>query len=96
MESAADTLSVTGREKITTEAGLFDAFVVDVKPSDGGREPEVLDHFDGPADRQERLRDPESMGGGIITTELAKYTCARALSLRAERRWKCSGPSCIA
>ena len=67
------TLSVTGREKITTEAGLFDAFVVDVKPADGGSG-NLKYWITSTAPRIVRNDSeiPESMGGGIITTELAK------------------------
>jgi hypothetical protein len=67
------TLAVTGREKVTTEAGSFDAFVVDVKPSDGGSG--NLKYWitaTSPRIVRNDSEIPESMGGGIITTELAK------------------------
>jgi hypothetical protein len=67
------TLSVTGREKITTEAGSFDAFVVDVKPADGGSgNLKYWITVTAPRIVRNDSEIPESMGGGFITTELAK------------------------
>ena len=67
------TVAVTGKEKISTEAGSFDAFVVDVKPVDGGSG--NLKYWITTASPRIVRNDseiPESMGGGIVTTELAK------------------------
>ena len=66
-------LSVTGREKITTEAGSFDSFVVDVKPADGGSgNLKYWITVTTPRIVRNDSEIPASMGGGIVTTELAK------------------------
>lgn len=66
-------LAVTGREKITTEAGSFDAFVVDVKPAEGGSgNLKYWITVTAPRIVRNDSEIPESMGGGIVTTELAK------------------------
>jgi dienelactone hydrolase len=67
------TVAVTGREKVSTEAGSFDAFVVDVKPSDGGKG--SLKYWIAAGSGRMVRNDseiPESMGGGTVTTEVAK------------------------
>ncbi len=67
------TLSVAGREKIKTEAGSFDAFVVDVKPADGGSgNLKYWITVTAPRIVRNDSEIPASMGGGIVTTELAK------------------------
>jgi hypothetical protein len=67
------TVAVSAREKISTGAGSFDAFVVDVKPADGGSG--ALKYWitaSAPRIVRNDAEIPESMGGGIVTTELAK------------------------
>jgi hypothetical protein len=67
------TLAVTGREKIKTEAGSFDAFVLDVKPEDGGSgNLKYWITVTTPRIVRNDSEIPASMGGGIVTTELAK------------------------
>jgi hypothetical protein len=67
------TVDVTGKEKITVPAGSFEAFVVDVKPADGGSG--SLKYWITMGDLRIVRNDseiPESMGGGIVTTEASK------------------------
>jgi dipeptidyl aminopeptidase/acylaminoacyl peptidase len=67
------TVAVTGKEKITVGAGSFEAFVVDVKPADGGTG--SLKYWITTGDLRIVRNDseiPESMGGGIVTTEASK------------------------
>jgi dipeptidyl aminopeptidase/acylaminoacyl peptidase len=67
------TVAVTGKEKISTEAGSFDSFVVEVRPADGGKG--TLKYWitvGTPRIVRNDSEIPESMGGGIVTTELAK------------------------
>ncbi|HEX7573880.1 MAG TPA: alpha/beta fold hydrolase [Bacteroidota bacterium] len=67
------TLAVTGREKIRTDAGSFDVFVLDVKPEDGGSgNLRYWITVTAPRIVRNDSDIPESMGGGIVTTELAK------------------------
>ncbi len=67
------TVAVTGREKIGTKAGPFDAYVVDLKPSDGGSGSLRYWITVGTLRMVRNESEiPESMGGGIVTTELAK------------------------
>jgi dipeptidyl aminopeptidase/acylaminoacyl peptidase len=67
------TVAVTGREKISTEAGSFDAFVVDVKPADGGSgNLKYWITVTAPRIVRNDSEIPASMGGGIVTIELAK------------------------
>ena len=67
------TVAVTGKEKVSTAAGSFDAYVVDLKPADGGSGSQK---YWIAAGAQRIVRNdseiPPSMGGGIVTTELAK------------------------
>ena len=67
------TVAVTGKSRVTTPAGAFDALVVDVKPKDGGAGKQTYWITPG---KQRIVRNdaeiPPSMGGGIVTTELAK------------------------
>ena len=66
-------VAVTGKEKVTTPAGTFDALVVDVKPRDGGGGKQT--YWITPGSRRivrNVAEIPPSMGGGIVTTELAK------------------------
>jgi dipeptidyl aminopeptidase/acylaminoacyl peptidase len=66
-------LAVTAREKVTTGAGSFDAYVVDVKPVDGGSgNLKYWITVEHPRVVRNDSEIPESMGGGIVTTELAK------------------------
>ena len=66
-------VAVSGRENIRTQGGSFDAFVIDVKPEDGGKG-NLKYWIAAKNPRVVRIDSeiPESMGGGIITTELSK------------------------
>jgi hypothetical protein len=66
-------VAVTGRETISVGAGSLDAYVVDVKPGDGG--PGTLKYWIAAGDLRLIRNDseiPESMGGGTVTTEASK------------------------
>jgi len=66
-------VAVTGRETISTGAGSFDTFVVEVKPADGGSG--ALKYWitvAAPRIVRNDAEIPASMGGGLVTTELAK------------------------
>jgi hypothetical protein len=66
-------VSVTGKEKITTGAGAFDTFVVEVRPADGGNGNLKYWIANGPTRIIRNDSEiPPSMGGGTVTTEIAK------------------------
>ena len=67
------TVAVTGREQLSTAAGSFDAYVVEVKPADGASG--NLKYWIAVATSRIVRNDseiPQSMGGGTVTTELTK------------------------
>ena len=67
------TVAVIRKEKVTTPAGAFQAYVIDVKPVDGGGG--TLKYWitvGKPRMVKNESEIPESMGGGIVKTELAK------------------------
>lgn len=67
-------LVVTGKEKLHTGAGTFDTYVVEVNPDDGGSG--SLKYWISAGAKPRMIRNesaiPQSMGGGVVTTELVK------------------------
>ena len=69
----AMTVAVTGKEKVSTPAGAFETYVVEVKPVDGGSgNLKYWIAVGKPRMVRNESEIPASMGGGIVKTELAK------------------------
>ena len=65
---------VTGTEKVTTPAGTYDTYVVEVAPVDGDKEGVKLwIAKEGRTIVKSETQIPPAMGGGSVVSELTKY-----------------------